>query len=478
MAVNAQFLFFYIDELLRHHWVDWLEGPLSEEPDEDKRTITGFQDSLGDRGAGPRTRANEAYKLGILSDRIVKPRAAGSRFPSGWQMVIDGQVPTTRLGIYSYIIGYSLRANPNLRNLKNAVDILVSILILHIGFKRNGRWYCTVSLFRFAQEQLEEVLGRPLIAKEIRYLTAAVINTAESDQSDLLLAPYTNLVPIQQLQFTLADGESVVFDFLDLPEIVMTESPRINEFYKTKAMLYWADQARGIFSSAARSRGIDFISEFTEIDRLLSNNGEPNLLHPVLEDIDNNRHNSGIFEFAETGFSDFAVLNDQWNNIETELFAAANLAIETIELDAASPFFIQAQRTIRENEYIPLEPESSANTTEPGERINLKDADKPEKNEVLNSAQPEKSNKIVGEKLRREKSKTVKKLNIEDILANDFDNIKTSIPSSEPRKLSQKPKTDRSEPRVTKTDFAARDARNKALGDAGEEFIFEYEGLA
>ena len=93
MSVNAQFLFFYIDELIKHHWVDWVEGPLSATPPTAHQHTRGFQEVLGDTGAGPRTRAGEAYNLGILSDRIVKPQVKGAGFPAGWQSVIDGKLP-------------------------------------------------------------------------------------------------------------------------------------------------------------------------------------------------------------------------------------------------------------------------------------------------------------------------------------------------------------------------------------------------
>ena len=113
MGTNSQFLFSYIDELVTQSWVDWMEGPLSSIPEKKFRNEKGFQKVLGSSSAGPRTRSLEAYQLGLLRGRLVKQRKAGAAFPAGWQQVISGEAPSTRLGYYAYIIGKAARENNN-----------------------------------------------------------------------------------------------------------------------------------------------------------------------------------------------------------------------------------------------------------------------------------------------------------------------------------------------------------------------------
>lgn len=477
MNLNAQFLFFYVDELIRQHWVSWVEGSLSTKPDKSKHHPRGFQETLGDLGAGPRTRAGEAYNLGILSDRIVKSQRKGSGFPAGWQTVINGGMPATRLGFYSYIIGCSLKNNPSSTKLQDAVDILASILILHIGFKLDGRWYCTVLLFNFAREQLENTLGRSLAPKEMRYLTAAVINTLESDRSSLILEPYCNLGLIDKLLFEFNDGSRKVFDFDHLPTFTTSSAIGINDFKKTKAALFWAQEKRGIFTCASRSIGINFISELTDIDRLLANNNEQNLVGKTLENISLGKHNSGIFEFAESGFSDHPALHTRWCEVETALFAATNLAAETVSSDKAHDQFKVAQKIIRSEE-----PTATSKHSEPVEN--------PSKLYKSKVHETKLNQKAVQEDIPRSQAISIDGrgamqasndrqeeniIKVDQLLSSHFNSCVVNVPVSKSNKSEKTSALHVSKPKVTKTDFAARDARNRALGEAGEEFIYLYE---
>lgn len=466
MAVNSQFLFFYIDELVKHHWVDWLEGPLAEVPPKVHRGERGFQQVVGDTGAGPRTRAGEAYQLGILSGRIVRPRIAGASFPSGWQAVVEGRVPSTKLGYYSYIIGRALRENPTDPNLVRALDCLASILILHIGFQSNGRWFNTVLLFQYVNNQLASDLGRNLTDEEIRYLAAAVINTLDSEESELLLDRYVAGLPINSLRFDLNDGKMLHFNLADLPDIVANRKVGINDFQKTKAALFWANQPRGIFMRAARSRGIRLIQELIKVDQKLAQLGEGNLLQEVLVAIHNNEDNPDIFSVSEKAFADFPGLLREWQDLEAELFDATNKATEAMDLDTVPPIWIFSQQEIRG--MVPVGSDDVAGT-DVAEKIE-EGAVETEGAATSSDETPE-PNGTVKKKLPKQielPSEEALRLFIENELEEISEEPPTAVTTVEPAERKGKP-------RATQTDFAAKEARNRKLGDAGEYFVFQFE---
>lgn len=455
MTIHSQFLYFYIDELIRHHWVDWLEGPLSEAPAEEYRNIGGFQGVVGDRGAGPRTRAGEAYQLGILSGRIVRPQVARASFPSGWQAVIDGRVPSTKLGFYSYVIGKGLRNRPTDPNLLRALDCLASVLILHIGFQSNERWFVTALVFQFVYGQLERNLNRSLSEPEFRYLSAAVINTLDSDDRKILLEPYMANRAVDQLRFSLSDGRVVHFKLNDLPTFPNERKIGINDFEKTKAALFWSNPSRGIFTRASRSRGSHLIKEFIKVDQQLAQTGRNNLLEETLSAIQNNEESSGIFLNAEKTFADFPTLLREWQDLESDLFDATNKAVEAVELKTAPPIWVISQHQIREKEGVDTS-EHDATTEEDGPiaALNLPDAKK------LDKRKPKKQMELPSQQF------------IRDFVDRDLDLISEEPPTSNIEKDSTR---ETRTPHVTKVDFSEKEARNRKLGEAGEFFVYQYE---
>ncbi|WP_246035902.1 DUF3883 domain-containing protein [Aliishimia ponticola] len=464
MTINSQFLFFYIDELIKHHWVDWLEGPLSEVPPREHKGVRGFQGAVGDTGAGPRTRAGEAYQLGILSGRIVQPRVAGASFPSGWQAVVDGRVPSTKLGFYSYVIGKALRENPTDPNLVRALDCLASIFILHIGFQSDGRWFNTALVFQFAYNQLASVLGRSLTDDEVRYLAAAVINTLDSDEREILLEPYIADQSIDGLRFDLNDGRTIHFDLNELPDIAAEKRIGVNDFEKTKAALFWANPSRGIFTRAARSRGSRLIQELINVDQQLAQKGEGNLLEETLNAIQNNNDNPGIFSIAEEAFADFPGLLREWQDLESELFDATNKAVEAVELDTAPPIWITSQHEIRGM--------AAADTAagEFGTEELEGDSEEVEEVPAAGEESPEPSKPV--KKKPRKQLELPSEEYLKDLVERELDEISEATPvaSSAPEATKKKGK-----PRATQTNFAEKEARNRKLGEAGEFFVYQYE---
>lgn len=457
MAINAQFLFFYVDELIQHHWVDWIEGPLSNIPALENRDERGFQKTLGDLGAGPRTRAGEAYKLGMLSGRIVKPQVAGAGIPSGWEQVIEGELPSTRLGYYAYIIGKALRTNPDDPNLQKALDCLACIQILHIGFVSEGRWYSTVLFFRYALKQFEIVKGSGASDDEKRYLAAAVINTLESESNALLLQPYKTNTNIQSLVFDLSDKGLSEFSLSDLSEIVENKTVGINAFNKTKAALFWAQNSRGIYTRAERSPGVGMLDELMAVDQKQAAAGNHNLLSETLEAIEKNEDNSGIFENAEASFSNFPDLFAEWQDLESELFSATNSAVENANLDEMPDVWLAAQHIVRE-EQTGSPKEMKKSSVEPDE-IEPQESNDEEAPDLLKKAV---------KKRKPIELPTHEELN--ERLEGNFGDIQVDVPEHSGRKV-QSPKT----ARVSKKNYAEQDARNRKLGEAGERFVLEFE---
>lgn len=464
MTVNSQFLYFYIDELIKHHWVDWLEGPLSAAPPPQHRDVRGFQRVIGDTKAGPRTRAGEAYQLGILTGRIVKPQVSGASFPSGWQAVIDNQIPSTKLGFYSYVIGKALRENPEDPNLVRALDCLASIFVLHIAFQNEGRWFNTALIFQFAYDQLANLLGRSLTNKEVRYLAAAVINTLDSDERKILLTPYIADQPIENLLFQLNNGNTVHFELSELSDIVAEKRVGVNDFEKTKAALFGADPSRGIFMRATRSCGRQVIRELMTVDQKLAQSGEENLLEKTLGAIQSNHLNPGIFSVAEKAFADFPDLLREWQDLEAELFEATNKAVEAVDLDPVPSIWITAHHELRGIDTA----DASADDLELKEVEDHSEEAKEAKAGGDVEAEPHKKVK----KKPRQQMELPSEKALKELVERELDEISVAAPVA-----SQTPEGAKKngKPRVTQTDFAEKEARNRKLGEAGEFFVFQYE---
>ena len=474
MAVHAQFLFFYIDEFVKHHWVDWIEGPLSEVPPIGKRHARGFQQVLGNISSGPRTRAGEAYKLGMLSDRIVRVQAKGTSFPAGWQAVIEGRRPVTELGYYAYIIGKALRGAPEDAHFERALDCLASILIMHIGFEHSGRWYSTVLLFRYAHEQLRNVLGRELSDEEVRYLAAALIHTLESDESGFLLEPYCSGGEIKQLRYDLKNGDVVHFDIGDLPQQLDDGDIGINDFKKTKAALFWAQSPRGIYTRAVRGRGIGLISELMLADRKCAERDDENPITVALDTISKNGHNKGIFDLAEKTLTDFPAVISEWYNLEAELFDAANRAVEVVEIGEKSDVFFFAQREIRRGRLEISGGETNSEEVISGSSLGYDSQNDStgKKPQIGDAKKPQNSKSDPHEKKSSNTMKMPSEEDISKILVGDI-----SVFIEEPPISSDGSKNKKivAGAKVTKSDLSERDAKNRDLGEAGELFILLYE---
>ena len=67
---SAQPIFIYPDQLLKETWPAWVESVLSKQPEDEYRNARGFQELTGSTDSTGRTRAGEAYRLGLLLQRV------------------------------------------------------------------------------------------------------------------------------------------------------------------------------------------------------------------------------------------------------------------------------------------------------------------------------------------------------------------------------------------------------------------------
>jgi hypothetical protein len=267
----------------------------------------------------------------------------------GWQMVISGELPLTQLGRISYLIGRALNDAPDDPLISEALDILSSIFILHIATLRDSRWISTAAIFDYALSQLEGRTGRKLSSVEIRYLSAATFNTLDSNDAALLLAPYEHGSQIERMLFVLESGDVNYFAFEDFPNIVDHEIYSVNSFQKTKAALFWANPLRGIFTRGHRGIGGRLLREYGSVESHLLRAGLGTPLSDLYEILENGGVNPGIFAIAGSAFSAHPGLLDCWASVEGRLFEIAGQIADGVDADAVPAVWFDVQRLFRED---------------------------------------------------------------------------------------------------------------------------------
>ena len=84
ISKNAQPIYIYPDQLIKDTWPDWVETILSKSPPAANHNSRGFQELTGVENSTVRTRAGEAYRIGVLLHRIIRVREDGAGTPIGW----------------------------------------------------------------------------------------------------------------------------------------------------------------------------------------------------------------------------------------------------------------------------------------------------------------------------------------------------------------------------------------------------------
>lgn len=291
MPINSQFLLFYIDELLRSHWVVWSEKYLSRVPENDFRTRRGFQQVTGSESSSTvRTRALDLYKLTLIKGKLISARTGEtSPIPKGWLSICEGQSIHTSLGYISYCLGRALREAGNNNNRVNrALNTLALFFVWTISFKYQQRWYSTATIAHYALQTVEHRLSRKLDNDELRYLSGAVFNTLEGPIAHQLIESYTKNAADFKLQYTFREGkQAFTFNVDEFPDVISEQAININETERHKACLFWSNPDRGIFSKALSSRSCKLIHELTSYDQKLALEGKGHPLTKLYEQIEN-----------------------------------------------------------------------------------------------------------------------------------------------------------------------------------------------
>ena len=317
---------------------------MSSSPEAEFCNPRGFQNVVGAQNSDVRSRALEAYRLGLIQCPLISQRSSRKAgIPLGWQMVIQNQVPHTTSGYFAYVIGKLFSKTPLDPLLNDALDCLTTIQILHLGFQLNDRWYTTASVFHFAKLEIEQLLERELSQREFRYLSAAVINTLESDESSTLLSAYRGESELEFLYFDIEKSRKYKFSISELSEISRNRTINVNHVKKKKASLFWSQPSRGIYSRAVRSVfGFDLISEFCEADRDLCFDSSENLLAELYQSINSHNRIPDIFQLAEREFQIVPRLLDSFHLLTFELERATNSALESIDISSEPRIFQSA----------------------------------------------------------------------------------------------------------------------------------------
>lgn len=291
MSINSQFLLFYIDELVKVHWVDWSEKYLSQKPDKAYLTQRGFQEIADPSGSSTvRTRASDCFKIGLISSKLVNPRKGNSRgIPEGWQEICNDNSIHSHLGYIAYILGKGLKQPIHKSTAEPALNSLVALILLTIGFKYEGRWHTTAFIYSFVERKSEKALSRKLTDHEKRCLAGAVFNTLEFEHIGQLIEAYKNDDDRFNLFYKFRDnGGEQLFDVNQFSTVCNDQNFNINSIERHKACLFWSNPERGHFSRATNSAGYSLILKLASLDSNGFRNNLPNYLSSYYESITSN----------------------------------------------------------------------------------------------------------------------------------------------------------------------------------------------
>lgn len=434
--ISSQFLYSYIDELLKSEWVEWSEGVFSSTHPEEDHVSNGFQRSLGAESSDIRSRASEAHKLGLLKGPLVSNRTGGrASMPRGWQIIVEGNQVHTPLGHLAYLIGKFASVNPTDEYSQIAFDTLATLLILHIGFQFEGRWFSTVLIYEYIVEEVEEIYGRKLSPIEDRILSGAVINSLDSNLLESTLNAYRNNERVQKLHFCFRDGSIEELPLNLLSEISSNKSVNINSIKKSKAALFWARPERGIYSRASHPIGSEFIRDLVKLDSEMFSNDDKHLLTPVFESIEARVEVCNIFSIGEA-FESNDGMKKSWSALINQLEEVVKHITASLESLETNVYSLEAAR-------------DSAN------KIFADRSNDDSKSNDLSTVKTINENPGIEEKLG-------------NLIEQNFNHI---LSDELPRK--NQTAANKRRVRLTLVDFEKKE--NKDLGDRGELFVLLYE---
>jgi hypothetical protein len=330
---KAQPIQFYPDELITGMWRHWSEDILFKIPGTDFHSSTGFQKLIGSTGAHERSRATEAYRLGLLKGRLVQGREAAARgLPAGWSAVCIGESAHTHLGYIAYAIGKALSKDCAGPPLGDALNVLHFVFALSLGIEHERRNFSVLLLYEYALCSYRRAIDPTLYkAREDaikRWVAAAVFDTLDSpDDCTLVTQKYIDGIAIDKL-FLRHKVDQVVTEMYLTPKI-LTKVLSDNELKISyhKAALYWEDSERGIYSRSTQVGGA-FLGKLLIADQKSFSTKKISILSSALE-ADPGKHS--VLESMLRAFEVNADLAFTWKEMMKKLTKGVYEALRYLE---------------------------------------------------------------------------------------------------------------------------------------------------
>lgn len=291
ISESAQPIYIYPDQLIAETWPDWVETILSKSPPAKNRNSQGFQELAGIDNSTVRTRAGEAYRMGLLLHRIIRERDEGAGTPKGWDYVCNDKAVISKTGHLSYAIGKALSEHSDNPDIHSALNVLYLLFALSIGTNKGGMSISTTLVYRRVLQCFRADIGASAFDAKYedysRFLAAAVFKTLDSPTArPKLVAEYTNSNHITTLILEKQSDNSehsVTAATLSgkLSGTSSTSMPGINEIPRAKAPLFWASPERGIYSKASKV-GSDLFDALIPLDRTALINTGSSILDTAL----------------------------------------------------------------------------------------------------------------------------------------------------------------------------------------------------
>lgn len=276
ISESAQPIYIYPDQLITETWPDWAENVLSKIPPEENRSSRGFQELAGGDNSTVRTRAGEAYRMGLLLHRVIREREEGAGgTPKGWEFVCDDKSVISNTGYLSYAIGKALSEHSDDADINAALNILYLMFALSIGTNSAGISVSTTLVYRRVLQCFRADIGAAEFDANYddysRLLAAAVFKTLDSSTArSKLMHEYINADHITALILEKkSDSSEHPVTAKNLSAKISGKKsslPGINEIPRAKAALFWASPDRGIYTKAAKV-GLDLLDALIPLDR-------------------------------------------------------------------------------------------------------------------------------------------------------------------------------------------------------------------
>jgi len=287
---RAQPIYIYPDQLITETWPDWVETIFTKVPSIQNRNNRGFQELAGGDNSSVRTRAGEAYRIGLLLHRVIRERDEGTATPKGWDYVCNDKTVLSKVGHLSYAVGKALSEHSDDADVAEALNVLNLFFALSLGTSADGKSVSTALIYRRVLQCFRNDVGQAEFDAHsddyARMLAAAVFQTLDTAAARAnLLNEYVNSDHITSLILKKeSDGSehaATVANLMAKVTGMQSSLPGANEVPRAKAALFWAAPDRGIYAKAAKV-GNELFDALISLDRISLGNGGSSVLNPAL----------------------------------------------------------------------------------------------------------------------------------------------------------------------------------------------------